>query len=161
LKIIFFSGIFCLGALIPLAVTDKNIQLNRDANNGTTKLDKLAMTNIQNKSQRIWAYLIGMYVVSLVTFYVLNQTYRHVIKIRSEAQADVKAAPEQFVCLVRDIPKPNKDETRQEQVDNFFRMVHPDTFEKSLIVTKLDKVSCTTVKSFVMIFIIFLASGSS
>ncbi|CAM6086043.1 unnamed protein product [Calypogeia fissa] len=141
LKIILFSGVFLIPTLIPLALTDDNIKVNKAANNATTKLDYLAMTNIKPKSQRIWAFLIGMYVVSFVTYYVLYKTYKHVIELRSEAQMATKAPPEQFACLVRDIPKLSKDETRSEQVDHFFRTVHPDTYEKATIVTKLNKAS--------------------
>lgn len=81
-----------------------------------------------------------MYVVSFVTYYVLNETYKHVIRLRAAAQEDVKANPEQFTCVIRDIPKLSKEETRGEQIDSFFRTTHPDSYEKALIVTKLDKV---------------------
>ncbi|KAG6546299.1 hypothetical protein Mapa_012340 [Marchantia paleacea] len=144
LKIIFWTSCFCLPILIPLAVTDKNnkIQENDPTKSANfTGLDDIAMGNIQEKSQRLWAFLIGGYWLSFVTYYILRQTYKHVIELRAKDQSDIRAKPEQFTCLVRDIPPLSKNETRSEQVDTFFRQVHPDTYEKSLLVTKLDKAS--------------------
>lgn len=47
LKIIMYSSVFLLPTLIPLALTDDNIDSNKEANNATTKLDYLAMTNVK------------------------------------------------------------------------------------------------------------------
>lgn len=54
--------------------------------------------------------------------------------MRATAKAVPEARPEDFAILVRDIPRP-KDESRKEQVDSYFRTLHPDTFYKSIVVT--------------------------
>ncbi|KAL2607537.1 hypothetical protein R1flu_026110 [Riccia fluitans] len=144
LKIIFWTSCFCLPILIPLAATDKNNKLQAqdpEKSANFTSLDDIAMGNIQNKSSRLWAFLIGGYWLSFVTYYILRQTYKHVIELRAKDQSNVRAKPEQFTCLVRDIPPTAKNETREEQVDSFFKQVHPETYEKSKIVTGLGQAS--------------------
>ncbi|KAL2610803.1 hypothetical protein R1flu_022495 [Riccia fluitans] len=143
-KILFWTSCFCLPVLIPLAATDKNNKLQaadptKSAN--FTSLDNLTMGNIQNRSDRLWAFLIGEYWLSFVTFYILRQTYKHVTDLRAKDQSNVRAKLEQFACLVRDIPPVPNNESREEQVDSFFKRVHPGTYEKSLIVTRLNKAS--------------------
>lgn len=153
LKIILYTSIFALPVLIPLAATDDNLAIQKrdpDNSSNTTKLDNISMANIQEKSSRIWAFFIGVYWLSFVCYWVLRETYKHVVALRAGAQGDTKAKPEQFSCLVRDIPPRSKNESRTEQVDAFFRRVHPDTYEKSLIVTKLKKV--ITVGTFLTSF---------
>ncbi|ONK65174.1 uncharacterized protein A4U43_C07F34450 [Asparagus officinalis] len=146
LAILVFSGLILLPILLPLAGTDHGLQQannnsssNDDDNNNNhgnfTRLDKLAMGNIQEGSPRLWAFLLGTYWVSFVTFSVLWRAYKHASDLRATAKALPEAKPEDFAILVRDIPNPPKDQTRKEQVDNYFRALHPDTFYKSIVVT--------------------------
>ncbi|KAL3675248.1 hypothetical protein R1sor_025196 [Riccia sorocarpa] len=143
-KIIFWTSIFCVPILIPIAATDNNNELQaQDPATAAnfSSLDNIAMGNVQNKSPRLWAFLIGGYWLSFVTYYILREAYKHVIELRAKDQSHVRAKPEQFTCVVRDIPPTAKEESREAQVDAFFKQVHPETYEKSLIVTGLSKTS--------------------
>ena len=95
---------------------------------------------VQGASSKLWAFLLGTYWVSAVTYFVLVKQYKHMIHLRGKEQAHEKARPQQYVCLVRDIPAPPKHMSRAEQVDAFFRKLHPDTYESCTIVTNLSKV---------------------
>lgn len=64
-----------------------------------TALEHLAMTNMKSKSKRIWACLIGMYVILFVTYYVLNESYKHLIWLRDLAQGCVKAQNSSPTCM--------------------------------------------------------------
>ncbi|ERM99166.1 hypothetical protein AMTRI_Chr02g212240 [Amborella trichopoda] len=138
LGILVISGILLLPILLPVAVTDINTTLTKETNsNGTfNNLDKLAIGNVQNKSPRLWAFLLATYWVSFITFFMLWKAYKHVLELRSSAQSrsDV-ARPEQFTVLVRDIPPVPHGQSRKEQVDAYFKRLHPETFHKSLVIT--------------------------
>ncbi|KAJ0980475.1 hypothetical protein J5N97_008730 [Dioscorea zingiberensis] len=143
LGILVLSGILLLPGLLPVAATDHNLKLAVQHNsNGTfSNLDKLAMGNIQEKSPRLWACVLGTYWVSLVTFYVLWKAYNHVSNIRSAVKANPQATLEDFAVLVRDIPRAPKDQTIKDQVDSYFRALHPDTFYRSMVITDNKKVN--------------------
>jgi hypothetical protein len=96
---------------------------------------------IQNKSAKIWAFLLAAFWVSFVTFYVLWKSYKRVSALRIREQTSAKVQPEQFAVLVRDIPKPEVHQTRSEQVDSYFRKLHPGTYEKCLVACDISKVS--------------------
>jgi hypothetical protein len=94
---------------------------------------------IQNKSAKIWAFLLAAFWVSFVTFYVLWKSYKRVSTLRIREQTSAKVKPEQFAVLVRDIPKPEVHQTRSEQVDSYFRKLHPGTYEKCLVARDISK----------------------
>jgi len=96
---------------------------------------------IQNKSAKIWAFFLAAFWVSFVTFYVLWKSYKRVSTFRIQDQTSAKVKPEQFAVLVRDIPKPEVHQTRSEQVDSYFRKLHPGTYEKCLVACDISKVS--------------------
>lgn len=62
------------------------------------------------------------------------------ISLRGKEQAHEKARPQQFACLVRDIPARPSRMTRREQVNTFFKKLHPDTYETCVIILNLKKV---------------------
>ena len=64
----------------------------------------------------------------------------HCTNLRAAALTNSKMKPEQFAVLVRDIPPMPKGQTRNEQVDSFFRKLHPETFYKSMVITDIKQV---------------------
>lgn len=94
----------------------------------------------QEGTTKLWAFLLGTYWVSIVTYYTLIKHYKKMIHLRGKEQAHEKARPQQFACLVRDIPPRPSRMTRREQVNTFFKKLHPDTYETCVIVTNLEKV---------------------
>lgn len=87
------------------------------------------------KSARLWAFLIGTWWVSLVTYYLLWKAYKHVSDLRATAKLTSAAQPEDYALLVRDIPPAQQGQSRKDQVDAYFRKLHPGTFYKSMIIT--------------------------
>ncbi|XP_058098946.1 CSC1-like protein ERD4 [Magnolia sinica] len=135
--ILTLSGIVLLPVLLPVAGTDVGLKVPIDTNsNGTfSNLDKLAMGNVQLKSPRLWAFFLSTYWVTFVTMYVLWRAYKHCSDLRATALASPEAKPEQFAILVRDIPSVPEGQTRKEQVDSYFKNLHPETFYRSMVVT--------------------------
>lgn len=84
----------------------------------------------QPQSSKIWAFMLGMFWVSLATYYVLWKSYRRVVYMRDRANANAAARPQQYTVLVRDIPKPVGKESRTDQIVNFFARVHPGVFSR-------------------------------
>nr|CAD1819626.1 unnamed protein product [Ananas comosus var. bracteatus] len=136
--ILVFSGIVLLPALLPVAGTDHAL-VDASKNNKTagnfTSIDKLAMGNVKNGSQRLWAFLLGVYWVSFVTYYILWRTYKHVSNLRAAAKSSPDAKPEEFAILVRDVPKPSPGQSIKDHVDSYFKALHPETFYRSMVVT--------------------------
>ncbi|XP_008784823.2 CSC1-like protein ERD4 [Phoenix dactylifera] len=142
LGILVFSGIVLLPVLLPVSGTDHNVKAHAQNSNGTfNDLDKLSMGNVQEKSPRLWAFLLGTYLISFVTFYMLWKSYKHVSDLRAAAKSSPEVKPEEFAILVRDIPSAPPDQTIKEQVDSYFRTLHPETFYRSLVVTDNKKVN--------------------
>lgn len=95
---------------------------------------------LQEKSDRLWAFVFAVYWVSFVTYYLLWRAYGHVSDLRAAALMSPEVKAEQFAVLVRDIPAPPADQTRKEQVDSYFKALYPDTFYRSMVVTDNGKV---------------------
>ena len=94
----------------------------------------------QDESKRLWAFAVGAYWLTIATFYVLWKSYKHVILLRTQDQSSLTAKPEQYAVLVRDIPSPLTGSIAQE-VEDYFRSLHPGTYESSIIVTNMSKVN--------------------
>ncbi|KAL4627669.1 hypothetical protein ACB092_05G181600 [Castanea dentata] len=91
---------------------------------------------IAAKSPHLWAILIATYWVSFVTYYLLWKVYKHVPGLRAYALISPEVKPEQFAVLVRDIPPFPVGQTRKSQVDSFFKIIYPEKFYSSMVVTK-------------------------
>ncbi|KAF8413528.1 hypothetical protein HHK36_001519 [Tetracentron sinense] len=142
LGILVLSGIVLLPVLLPIAGTDDGVTRAQTTSNGSfSNLDKLSMGNIPEKSPRLWAFLMATYWVSFVTFYLLWKAYKHVSVLRATALMTPEVKPEQFVILVRDIPPIPQGQTRKEQVDSYFKTIYPETFYRSMVVTKNKEVN--------------------
>ncbi|KAG8385243.1 hypothetical protein BUALT_Bualt03G0021800 [Buddleja alternifolia] len=143
LGIFVLSGIYLLPVLLPLAATAHAVM---KADNSTSQgsfndLDKLSMGHIEEKSPRLWGYVIGTYWVSFVTYCLLWKAYKHVSDLRAAALMSPEVRNEQFAVLVRDIPPVPEGQTRKDQVDSYFKAIYPDTFYRSLVVTDNAKVN--------------------
>ncbi|GMH01455.1 hypothetical protein Nepgr_003294 [Nepenthes gracilis] len=142
LGILVVSGIVLLPTLLPVAITDHTVKLDNTTSNGTfSDLDKLSMGHVKANSSRLWAFLIAVYWVSLVTYYILWKAYKHVSDLRAVALMSPVVKPEQFAILVRDIPPIPDGETRKEQVDSYFQSIYPDKFYRSMLVTNNKEVN--------------------
>lgn len=137
LGIFVLSGVILLPVLLPIAATDDGFKSSLDTNSNSTfnNLDKLAMGNVHAKSSRLWAFLLANYWVSFVTFYVLWQAYKHVSDLRATAKSSPVVRPEDYAVLVRDIPTDPQGQSKKEQVDSYFKALHPDSFCKSMVIT--------------------------
>ncbi|XP_020575065.1 CSC1-like protein ERD4 [Phalaenopsis equestris] len=137
LGIFVLSGLVLLPVLLPIAVTDHANKTLAESNSNATfnNLDKLAMGNVHAKSSRLWAFFLANYWVSFVTFYVLWKSYKHVSDLRVATRSTPVVRPEDYTVLVRDIPTDPQHVSRKEQVDSYFKALHPDSFYKSMVVT--------------------------
>ncbi|KAJ3669991.1 hypothetical protein LUZ60_010315 [Juncus effusus] len=137
LGILAFSGILLLPSLLPVSATDDNLKLLIRQNKTTgnfTDIEVLAMGNVKSGSTRLWAFTAGVYWVSIVTYYLLWKSYKHVSNLRANAKSSAEPKPEDFTILVRDVPGPPAGEPMKDRVDAYFRTLHPDSFYKSMVV---------------------------
>ncbi|KAG0497199.1 hypothetical protein HPP92_001890 [Vanilla planifolia] len=131
------SGMLLLPILLPIAATDHGYKSAGESNSNATfnNLDKLALGNVQAKSSRLWAFLLANYWVSFVTFFVLWRSYKHASDLREAGKSSSEFRPEDYAVLVRDIPTDPQFQNRKEQVDSYFKALHPDSFYKSMVIT--------------------------
>ncbi|KAK4440204.1 CSC1-like protein ERD4 [Sesamum alatum] len=137
LGILVLAGLVLLPLLLPVAATARGVI---KANNSTSEgsfddLDKLSMGHVEQKSPRLWAFVIATYWVSFVTYYLLWKAYKHVSDLRAAALMSPDVKNEQFAVVVRDIPPAPEGQTIKEQVDSYFKAIYPDTFYRSMVVT--------------------------
>lgn len=148
LQITLCAAFYGLIILVPICATDHRYEdTNRRAKRPEDMLsydsfDLLGMGNISKESDRLWAFAVGSYWVSLGTYYFLFHATKKVTALcEGQLGADAPAQVQQYVLLVRDIPKgPPSDMSLQEMVDGYFGWLHPSTFVKSVLVYKLGKV---------------------
>ncbi|GAB2279858.1 CSC1-like protein erd4 [Dionaea muscipula] len=130
------SGVLLLPLLLPVAITDNSVKATSNTSTVTfSNLDSLSMQHVQAKSSRLWAFVIGVYWVSLVSYYLLWKAYKHVSDLRAAALISPELKAEQYAVLVRDVPPVPRGQTRKEQVDSYFSTIYPDKFYRSLVVT--------------------------
>ncbi|KAE8656193.1 CSC1-like protein ERD4 [Hibiscus syriacus] len=143
LGIFVLSGVVLLPVLLPIAATD-GVKNAHSTSNGTfNDLDKLSMANIQERSPRLWAFLVATYWVSVVTYFLSWKAYKHVSTLRATALKSDEVKPEQFAVLVRDLPDVAPGQSRKQQVDTYFKSIYSHTFYRSMVVTnnkEVDKI---------------------
>ncbi|KAE8715354.1 CSC1-like protein ERD4 [Hibiscus syriacus] len=140
LGILVLSGVVLLPVLLPIAATDDGVKKNAHSttSNGSDQ-DKLSMENIQERSPRLWAFLVATYWVSVVTYFLSWKAYKHVSAPRATALKSDEVKPEQFAVLVRDLPDVAPGQTRKQQVDSYFKSLYSQTFYRSMVVTNNKK----------------------
>ncbi|KAL8138399.1 hypothetical protein V2J09_004400 [Rumex salicifolius] len=141
LKIMVVSSVILLPLLLPLAATDTGTSTTTSI--GTfNELDKLSVGHVQENSPRLWGFAVGVYWVSVASYYFLWKAYIHVSELRASALTG-EAKVEQFAVVVRDIPPLPQGLTRKEQVDSYFTAMYPHTFYRSILLndnTKVEKI---------------------
>ncbi|CAK9165256.1 unnamed protein product [Ilex paraguariensis] len=136
LGILVLAGLVLLPILLPVAVTDHAVISDNTTSNGTfSDLDRLSMGHVEEKSPRLWAFVIATYWVSLVAYYLLWKAYKHVSDLRAAALMSPEVRAEQFTVLVRDIPPTPEGQSRKEQIDSYFKTIYPEAFYRSMVVT--------------------------
>ncbi|XP_074272506.1 CSC1-like protein ERD4 [Silene latifolia] len=139
--VLLVSGVLLLPTLLPISITDHSLVVNTTSNGTFNQLDILSMGHIGQGSPRLWAYLVAVYWISLVTYFLLWKAYKHVTELRATALMSPELRVEQYAVLVRDIPATLEGESRKEQVDSYFKAIYPDTFYRAMPVTDNTKVN--------------------
>ncbi|KAL0363605.1 UNVERIFIED_CONTAM: CSC1-like protein ERD4 [Sesamum calycinum] len=129
--------VFLTTVLLPVAATARGVMKANDTTSegSFNDLDKLSMGHVEQRSARLWAFVIATYWVSFVTYCLLWKAYKHVSDLRAAALMSPDVKNEQFAVVVRDIPPAPEDQTIKEQVDSYFKAIYPDTFYRSMVVT--------------------------
>eukprot|EP00210_Caulerpa_lentillifera_P002275 g2185.t1 len=66
--------------------------------------DKLSMTNVKPKSNRLWAHLVAIWFMSIYTLKLLWQYHSKAVKLRIQFLATTENGAQTHTVLVRDIP---------------------------------------------------------
>lgn len=93
----------------PTAVNDTSGQV-QDTFDGESvdyeigSFDKLSMTNVKPKSQRLWAHLFAIWFMSIYTLKLLWEYHAKAVKLRIQFLATTELGAQSHTVLVRDIP---------------------------------------------------------
>eukprot|EP00052_Salpingoeca_macrocollata_P024503 m.219543 g.219543 ORF g.219543 m.219543 type:complete len:259 (+) comp22265_c1_seq2:194-970(+) len=133
---LFFRTAFKLFLIIlPLALIVL-LPVHATGDNGQSGLDQTLLSNVQEKSHRMWAHIILAYVFSLVALHLLREalgTWRH-YRVRFMTQAQ----PFNLSTLVMDVPEHRRD---PKKVLDRFHAMYPNISETMLArdTSKLEK----------------------
>ncbi|XP_050368487.1 calcium permeable stress-gated cation channel 1-like isoform X1 [Argentina anserina] len=125
-----FVPIACVAwaVLVPVNWTNNTLDIAAHLKNVTSSdIDRLSISNIPEKSQRLWAHIVVAYAFTFWTCYVLLKEYEKVATMRLHFLATEKRRPDQFTALVRNVP-PDADESVSELVEHFFLVNHPEHY---------------------------------
>ncbi|KAH7426832.1 hypothetical protein KP509_10G019000 [Ceratopteris richardii] len=123
----FFGACTILGLLVLVPVNYYQGQTIDIDNITNVSLDAFTISNVENGSERLWAHLSFLYVISFLAYSMLYLEYRHIAKRRIYHLQIVQPKPGQFTILVRAVPK-SSHQSYSQQVDDFFCTYYPDTY---------------------------------
>lgn len=126
IKIFGVCSIFGIAILFPTSLTVPSIDLQN-----ATSIDKLSITVIPQESNRLIAYLIFAYFVTIVTFFFLTQSYYHYIELHAAYLINQKRNVVSRSVIVTGIP--SKERT-DEDLAEYYRRLNIGPVESSYVV---------------------------
>ncbi|KAI4295953.1 hypothetical protein L6164_035946 [Bauhinia variegata] len=138
LKIFVPIAFLAWAILVPVNWTSNGLELASAQNITSSDIDKLSISNVQSKSERLWGHIVMAYCFTFLTCYVLFKEYEKVASMRLHFLATEKRRADQFTVLVRNIP-PDPDESVSELVEHFFLVNHPDHYLTHQVVYNANK----------------------
>ncbi|KAG5246691.1 calcium permeable stress-gated cation channel [Salix suchowensis] len=132
--------------LVPVNYTNNALEaVKMVANVTASDIDKLSISNIPLKSQRLWTHIVMAYAFTFWTCYVLLREYEKVALMRLQFLSLESRRLDQFTVLVRNVP-PDPDETVSELVEHFFLVNHPDHYLTHQVVCNANKLASLVKK---------------
>ncbi|KAL2327122.1 hypothetical protein Fmac_020549 [Flemingia macrophylla] len=126
--------------LVPVNWTSTGLEGARIKNITSSDIDKLSVSNVHSRSERLWGHIIMAYAFTFWTCYVLLKDYEKVASMRLGFLAEERRRPDQFTVLVRNIP-PDPDESVSELVEHFFLVNHPGHYLTHQVVYDANKLA--------------------
>ncbi|XP_028755293.1 calcium permeable stress-gated cation channel 1 [Neltuma alba] len=140
LKIFVPIAFLAWAVLVPVNFTSSGLEGAKITNVTSSDIDKLSISNVHERSDRLWGHIIVAYAFTFWTCYVLLKEYEKVAIMRLQFLAAEKRRPDQFTVLVRNIP-PDPDESVGELVEHFFLVNHPDHYLTNQVVINANKLA--------------------
>lgn len=101
---------------------------------GVQGLDKLAVSNVQPGSSRLWAHLIAAWIYTMIICYLLYEEWKIYIMYRQEYLSCGKG--HQYTLLVRDVPLKFQNE---QSMKSYIEELFPDQVEDVIVVEDLSQ----------------------
>ncbi|GAQ81109.1 early-responsive to dehydration stress-related protein [Klebsormidium nitens] len=134
--------LWALVVLIPVNATDHNVdyQLAVNPKSSFDTLDKISLSNVRDKSTRMWAHLVSSYLFAFWAYYCLWTEYAAITRLRLKYMADGAPHPEDFTVLATEIPPAHSDNrgSTRERVERFFREQFGEYFSGTNTVTNAE-----------------------
>lgn len=124
LELFFYLSIWCLISMLPINLTDDNIDILESGpqaeNFKFTNFDKLSLANVQTSSPRMWMHMCSVYVVTLITLWLLWKYCKEFTLLRLMFQGNAPRGRSPNSILLTDIPavaSDTKSKSKQIQKD--------------------------------------------
>ncbi|KAF7811200.1 calcium permeable stress-gated cation channel 1-like [Senna tora] len=140
LKIFVPIAFLAWAVLVPVNLTSNGLEIDQQTNVTSSDIDRLSISNVEEKSQRFFGHIVMAYGFTFWTCYVLRKEYEKVATMRLRFLAAEKRRPDQFTVLVRNIP-PDPDESVSELVEHFFMVNHSDNYLTHQVVYDANKLA--------------------
>lgn len=95
-------------------------------------LDKLSMSNLGQRSGRLWAHLVAAWVYTLIICYLLYLEWKIYIMYRQEYLSNGKS--HQYAVLVRDVPRKFQNE---QSMKSYIEDLFPNQIEDVIVIEDL------------------------
>eukprot|EP00123_Amoebidium_parasiticum_P000769 comp11670_c0_seq1/m.6194 comp11670_c0_seq1/g.6194 ORF comp11670_c0_seq1/g.6194 comp11670_c0_seq1/m.6194 type:complete len:776 (-) comp11670_c0_seq1:261-2588(-) len=121
-------SIYSIGVLLPI---------NYTAENGLSNFDQMSMANIPQRSMRLWAHFISVYLFTGITLWMLNKEFREYVQLRVHFNQTKR--PHAYSVLVKSIPPEDAHHDNLKKLFNFmyYNNVHNALAQND--VSKLDE----------------------
>ncbi|XP_068665044.1 calcium permeable stress-gated cation channel 1-like [Aristolochia californica] len=137
LKIFVPITFLAFAVLVPVNWTNSTLE---KSNIIFSDIDKLSISNIQDKSPRLWTHLVMAYAFTFWVCYVLLREYEIISTMRLHFLASAPRRPDRFTVLLRNVPL-DPDESVSELVEHFFLVNHPDHYLTHKVVRNANKLA--------------------
>lgn len=110
------------------------LPLNYFGGEGLHGLDRVALSNIQHKSSKVWAHVVPAWFYTFIICYLLYEEWKMYIMYRQEYLSSGKGY--QYAVLIRDLPVKFQNE---QSMKSYLEELFPDQIEDVIMIEDLRK----------------------
>ncbi|XP_047047040.1 CSC1-like protein HYP1 [Lolium rigidum] len=132
------AAVLGVGVLLPVNFMGDQLSLIDFADLSNKSVDLFSISNVTDKSNKLWLHFSAVYIITGVACYLLYHDYKYIAGKRLEYFMTSKPLPQHFTVLVRAIPRTDGGSV-SEAVDKFFKQYHSSTYLSGNVVHQTGK----------------------
>ncbi|KAM0850712.1 hypothetical protein ACQ4PT_052900 [Festuca glaucescens] len=132
------AAVLGVGVLLPVNFMGDQLSLIDFADLSNKSVDLFSISNVKDKSNKLWLHFSAVYIITGVACYLLYHDYKYIAGKRLEYFMTSKPLPQHFTVLVRAIPRTDGVSV-SDAVDKFFKQYHSSTYLSGNVVHQTGK----------------------